>query len=263
MKKVFNYFEESFFLIIKYWQIYLVVVLFSAQYTLESITKIPIVFSLILSLIHLGWFGAKFELLYAAIEKQPLPWNQSVKLIFKYIKKLLPLAILFFLISSIFLTSFLFSYGKWFLKGQELSQNKQVRTQQLESIFISLKSQSTLEAFSTSLNPIAIVFQLVPSVFFLTGAILLSVMVVNNLGILHAMRTSLFFAKKNLFFFFCVFTLHLIFVTVNGNILSLLFIDTFSSEGRLLTFLTGIPFHFAQLLLTAAVLLYYVKQRKI
>lgn len=262
MRKIISSFEESYFLIVKHWSIYFIVVLFTIPGLLHSVIRIPTLISLALALLHLGWFGAKFELLLAAVKKESLPWGHLSNLFWEYIKKLLPMAALFFLVSAIFLGFLLFSYGKWYFGGRSLPQDRTEEIKQIQGMIISLRNVEMLNEFSAQSRfaYIDIFLRFVPGLSFVLENTLLTIMVTNNLGIFRALRKSFNFIKTNLAFSCCIFILYFALTAMNGLTL-MLFGDTFPEASRVLFFLTGIPFHFVELVLTTSVLIFYVKRR--
>jgi hypothetical protein len=172
----------------------------------DSYTVIAYIFAfinLIISLISVGWLGTKVDFIYQAHKKQKVGWNKVGSLLFKYFKKLLPIALIFFIFSLITLfisTAFYFRdmQSEKFTEYQTYLINHE-RSEETQSFqeFVNNRPK-TFSLTKTFLRP---VLSLTSSLIFLFFMQAIVKMVIDQKSIFTSLKNTRKFFFKNISFF--------------------------------------------------------------
>jgi len=250
--------------VLKHWQIYFLVLLFSARPLLGVIIKLPSIVTLLSSLLALGWLGTRFEFIRDAYEKNKLPWNQFGNLLIKYIKKLFPAALLItLLVVAVFIFIIIF-YGKWYFGNVPFGQETQMTKQQLTEMFNSLNNPQNIQKFIGQFGILVFVGGLIFTMFSIILTIQLTILVIEDAGIIESLKKTLKFIKNNLLLFGAILILDIILGQINGQIYSFISSAILPSlqVNAILTFLISTPKRLVDLLMEAAIVIYYLETNK-
>lgn len=258
-------FQQSFLILRKHWQIFLIVLLFSLQPLVNLAVKIPSVITLLISLVSLGWLGTRFEFLKDAYQKDKVPWNQYGSNVIKYIKRLFPIAFLLMTITVIFWIIALIFYGRWYFEDAGLAQDEFVRKQQYIDIFNSLRNPVLIGNFLGQFGLVAVVvsYLLFPILFFIQ-TITLVILVIEEKGVINSFIRSFGFIKNHFHLFVIVITINIVLSIITGKISSLFGMDWLKNieTNALLTYFITLPNKFIHLLIDGAAIIYYLESKK-
>jgi hypothetical protein len=265
MDKITASFQHAYILLRKHWQIIAIALLISIRPVVNLFIKLPSLVTFIISFIELGWLGTRFEFVKIAYEKNKIPWNQFWNYIFKYIKKLFPIAVLLLFVFMILFFVAIFYYGKWYLGSGFLSnQDTGIRKQQVFDVFTSLQNPLTLQRFMAQFGILLVLIQYLFNVLFFIGTITLTILVVDGYGVIKSFLKSFGFIKNHFLFFCVIIIINIVLATIIGRI-SILFGTGWTKSLQtnvLLAYGINLPIQIIHILIDSATIIYYIESKR-
>lgn len=267
MKKITYSFKQAIQLLINHWEIFLITLLFSGYSVVTQALKISAIFLFPIMLLDLGWFGAKFEFIKQAYERDSLPWKQFGAVLIKNLKRLLPVTLVLYFIGFVILIFSVISYSKWYFRDVPLSQNKETRIMQLTEMFSSLTSPKTQQSLTQLINQFGILGNFTQFVLMIVGifaTVVVMIFVLDNVNLIKSFITSFHFIKNHLQFFVSIIILDIAILIINTWIQSLVLQITSQPSINLLQthFLLSIPIIFIDLIITITIIIYFLETKK-
>lgn len=155
------------------------------------------VFSFVFSLILIGWFGAKFELLNQLATNKPIDWKQIPRLIWVYFKKLFFPTLILTILLGLAIILLIVPFASWFF--QHFTSETMSSSQRIEYLVQAFQSPQVWTAFARQHFFFLIgilAFYLLFGVGMVIGQVVVATMTIDQLSVMSGIKKTASFLRR-------------------------------------------------------------------